>query len=297
MLVYPPGSSSALRSDLLVRAVLRSDLVPIPQTVELELRDTLDTEPFTEGAVIKVGREEAEFLIVKTSPGGDSGKVQGDRPMKTRKVVGLLASCAAIAQRTQRSIVRYGASLGEIYRACGAQVRIEQDFSVGVFACYKGMTPSFEIAKALQEEAGALVLVDGKVAFRRLEQMLEGEPASTLREDSAEAVKSEFLERHAVPFAFSTAADSSFTAGRAESGRGVLYRPRADIRTLNNLGKALITRRKVRSDFAPHIMAGMRFDVAGAPHAVITAAHCFDGGADGGGGEQYTRLWLGEVVR
>lgn len=297
MLIYPEGSDSALRSDLIVRAVLRSDLTPMPQTVEMELRDTLDTEPIVNGSKVKVGREEAEFLIIKNAPGGDSGRTQGDRPVKTRKLVGLLASCAAITQRTQRSIVRYGASLGEIYRACGAQVTIDQDFTVGVFACFKGMTPSFEIAKALQEEAGALVMADGKVAFRRLAEMLDQDPAVTLREDSTQGVDSEFLERHKVPFAFSTDPTGALISTRAEVGRGVMYRPRADTRILNNLSTALILRRKARSDFAPHMMAGMRVDIAGRPFAVITAVHVADGGADGGGGEQYTQLWLGEVVK
>lgn len=297
MLVYPQGSNSALRNDLLVRTVLRSDLTPMPQTIELELREAEDTAPITIGSVIKVGREEAEFLIIKNSPGGDSGMTQGDRPMATRSLVGLLNSCAPVVQRTQRSIVRYGASLGEIYRACGAQVKIDQDFSVGVFACFKGMTPSFEIAKALQEEAGALVMVEGKVAFRRLSEMMEGAPVATLREDSTQGVESDFLERHLVPFAFSTGPDGVAIATRAEVGRGVLYRPRADTKTLNNLSTALIMRRKVRSDFAPHVMAGMRLDVAGKPYAVITAAHVVDGGADGAGAEQYTQLWLGEVLK
>lgn len=297
MLIYPEGADSALRSDLIVRSVLRSDLTPMPQTVEMELRDTLDTEPIVNGSKIKVGREEAEFLIIKNSPGGDSGRTQGDRPVKTRKLTGVLAPCAPIIQRTQRSIMRYGASLGEIYRACGAQVTIERDFTVGVFACFKGMTPSFEIAKALQEEAGALVMVDGKVAFRRLAEMLDQDAAVTLREDSTEGVDSEFLERHKVPFAFSTDPTGALIETRAEVGRGVLYRPRADTRILNNLSTALILRRKARSDFAPHMMAGMRVDIAGRPFAVITAVHVADGGADGGGGEQYTQLWLGEVVK
>lgn len=297
MLIYPQGATSALRSDLIVRAVERSDLTPVPRTIELEVRDTPDTEPLRQGARMVAGREGVEFLIVKNAPGGLAPYTQGDRPVATRKLVGLLASCAPIAQRTQRSIVRYGASLGEIYRACGAQVRIDQDFSVGLFACYKGMTPSFEIAKALQEEAGALVFAGGRVAFRRLDELLKGEPVATLREDSLEGVESDFLERHLVPFAFSTDPTGSTISTRSELGRGVLYRPRADAKILNNLSTALVMRRKGRSTYAPHINAGMRLNVGAAPFVVITAAHVADVGADGGEGEQYTQLWLGEVVR
>jgi hypothetical protein len=297
VLIYPEGQTSAIRGDLIVRVVLRSDLTPIPQTVEIELRDAPETQALTEGSRIRAGRQELEFLIVKNAGSGDSGKTSGDQPVKTRSIVGLLASCAPIARRTQRSTVRYNAALGDIYRACGAQVRIESDFTVPVFACYKGMTPSFEVAKALQEEAGALVLENGRIAFRRLAELIKSDPVATLREDSTQSVESQFLEQHLVPFAFSTGPDAGFLTGRAEGGHGVLYRPRADVRILNNLGTALIMRRKVQSAFAPHVLAGMRFDVAGKPLVVITAAHCFEGGADGDGGQQYTRLWLGEVTK
>lgn len=297
MLIYPEGATSALRSDLVVRAIIRSDLTPVPQTIELEVREAVDTQALRLGSTMRAGRDAAEFIVVKNSPGGLAAYTQGDRPVATRKLVGLLASCAPIAQRTQRSIVRYGASLGEIYRACGAQVRIEQDFSVQVFACYKGMTPSFEIAKALQEEAGALVFAGGRVAFRRLDELLASEPVVTLREDSLEGVESDFLERHLVPFAFTTDANGATVSTRGELGRGVMYRPRADVKTLNNLSTALVTRRKGSSTYAPHIQAGMRINVGSTPYVVITAAHVEDGGADGGAGEQYTQLWMGEVVR
>ena len=292
MLIYPAGKDSALRGDLIIRAVLRSDLTPVPQSIELEVRESIDTQGLTTGSIVRAGRQSLEFLIVKNSASGDTGRTTGDQPIKTRSIVGLLASCAPIAQRTQRSIVRYGASLGEIYRACGAQVKIDSEFSVQAFACFKGMTPSFEVAKVLQEEAGVLVLEGSRVGFRRLSKVA---PIVTLREDSTQQVESDFLERHYVPFAFSTGPDSEFLTGRAEGGHGVMYRPRADVRVLNNLGRVLIMRRKVQSDFAPHLLAGMRIDVAAKPFVIITAAHCFEGGADGDGGQQYTRRWLGEI--
>lgn len=297
MLIYPPGSDNPLRGDLLVRAVLRSDLTPIPQTVEFEVRDTPDSAGIKVGAVCRVGRERFEFLIIKKLAGGDDGRTQGDRPVKSNQFVGILASCAPVASCLQRSVVRYGSSLGDIYRACGAQVRIDSDFSVGVFACYKGMVPTFEIAKALQEEAGALIVTNGRVSFRRLADMTAGPAVISMKEDSTLAVNSDFIERHSVPFAFSTNAAGGFEVGRAESSRGVMYRPRATPRILNNLSTALIMRRKAQSSFAPHIMAGMRVNVADVPFVIITAAHVFEAGGDGQEGEQATRLWLGQVVK
>ncbi len=297
MLIYPPGSNNPIRGDLLVRDVFRSDLTPIPQSIEFEVRDSLDTAGIKIGAVCRVGPDLTEFLIVKAEDGANDGRTQGDRTFRSRQFVGLLASCAPVANYLQRSVVRYASSLGDIYRACGAQVRIDSDFTVSVFACYKGMVPTFEIAKALQEEAGALVMSKGRVSFVRLSDMAGAPAVISLQEESAQAVNSDFLERHSVPFAFSTNAAGGFEVGRSESGRGVVYRPRATPRILNNLSTALILRRKLTSSYAPFILAGMRVDIAQKPYTVITAAHVFEAGGDGPEGDQYTRLWLGEVVK
>jgi hypothetical protein len=297
VLIYPPGVDTPLRGDLIVRAVLRSDLTPVPQTIELEVRDTIDTAGLKEGAVCRVGRDGVEFLIIKDMRGPNDGRVQGDRPMRTRQCIGLLASCAPVADNLQRAVVRYGSAIGEIYRACGAKVRIDSEFSVSVFACYKGQTPAFEIAKALQEEGGALVVKGTRVAFMRLSQMLEPEPIVTFTEDAAVAIQSSFLERHTVPFAFSINASGGFEFGRSESGRGVIYRPRCPPYILNNLSAALITRRKLFTGFAPQVLAGMRVDLGEKPFVVVTAAHVFEPGGDADHGEQSSTLWLAEVVK
>lgn len=297
MLIYPPGSDTPLRGDLLVRSVFRSDLTPIPQSIEFEVRDTVDSAKIKTGAIVRFGHDLTEFVIVKESAGGDDGRTQGDRTLTGRQFVALLASCAPVSNSLQRSVVRYGSSLGDIYRACGAQVRIDSDFPVSVFACYKGMVPTFEIAKALHEDAGALVINKGRVSFLRLSDMAAIPAVMTLQEESAAAIHSEFLERHLVPFAFTTNAAGAFETGRSESGRGVVYRPRSSARILNNLSTALITRRKLHIAYAPSILAGMRVDIAKKPYTVITAAHVFEAGGDGAEGEQSTRLWLGEVVK
>lgn len=297
MLIYPPGSDTPLRGDLMVRTVFRSDLTPIPQSIEFEVRDTIDSAKIKTGAIVRFGSELTEFVIVKESSGGEDGRTQGDRTVTGRQFVGLLASCAPVASATQRSVVRYGATLGEIYRACGAQIRIDSDFSVPVFACYKGMVPTFELAKALHEEAGSLVINKGRLSFIRLDDMAAVPVALTLRDDSAPSIRSEFLERHLVPFAFSTSASGGFTIGKSESGRWAVYRPRSPARILNNLSTALILRRKLQIAYTPGILAGMRVDIAQKPYTVITAAHVFEAGGNGAEGDQLTQLWLGEVVK
>jgi hypothetical protein len=297
MLVYPQGSDVPIRGDLLVRLVFRTDLTPIPATVEFEVRNTTETEKsIVEGSIIRMGADMTEFLLVKVAQRSDSGMVQGGRQYTTINAVGILNACAPIAQRMQRAVVRENSSLGEIYRACGATLRIDSDFTVPLFACFVGMVPSFEIAKVLQEEAGVLVYEGGKIKFRRLAELRDSKAQQTLAVDQVQTTQSGFLERHVVPFAFTTSPANAIVTGRRESARGAVYRPRGDQRIVNNLSIALVQRAKVRNGLIPGFNAGMRVDVGTVPHIAITAAHIYESGADGGTGDQYSQFWLGEVV-
>lgn len=297
MQVYPQGADSPIRGDMMVRTVFRTDLTPIPATVEFEVRKTPEMEKsVTEGSVVRVGIDMTEFLLVKVMQRSDPESSHGGRPYPTISAVGILASCAPIAQRMQRAVIRESSSLGEIYRACGATLRIESDFTVPQFSCFVGMVPSFEVAKVLQEEAGVLVYAAGKIKFRRLAELRDSKAQQTMSADQVQTTQSGFLERHVVPFAITTSTENAIVTGRRESARGAIYRPRGDQRIVNNLSVALVQRAKVRSGLVPGFNAGMRVDVGTAPHIAITAAHVYESGADGESGEQYSQFWLGEVA-
>lgn len=292
MLITPAGGGAPLGADALTRVILRSDLTPIPATIEIEARRTPQVERvLAEGARVSVGSLGAEFVIVKSQQVAGNSPPQGDQPTSGLKVIGMLASCEPIARRLQRSVIRENAPLGEIYRACGAQVRIGSDFNVPRFSCFVGMTPSFEVAKVLQEEAGALVYRDNAITYRRLGELIAQAASLVVPEASTEVLVSDFLERHAVPFAFSTAANGAILAGRKEASRGILYQPRADQRIVNNLGSVLLQRRKMRTALTPSLSAGQRIDVGAHRMVAITVAHV----VEFLGGDQFTQVWLGEL--
>lgn len=297
MLVFPPGSTEALQGQTLLRAVLRSDLTPIPMTVELEVRDVPITQSMQVGEVVIVGRSRLPFRLVHEGGQPDVSQTQGAFGTGTRTFIGLLASCEALASPRQSAVVKYASDLGAIYRACGARVSIAGALPVPVFVCMRGHTPTFEVAKALQDAAGAIVCdEDGRISFRRLRDMAGDAPVRRLKFDSADSRKSSFVERHLVPFAFSTQRDGSFLHGRMESGRGVTFRPAATQDVLNNLSVALITRRKLTSAFAPDILAGMSVELEEKKFIVVTAAHTFEAGGSGASIEQSTTLWMGQVA-
>jgi len=156
------------------------------------------------------------------------------------------------------------------------------------------MTPSFEVAKVLQEEAGILVLNKGRIQFRRLQELVAADADQVINEDVAHLLESDFLERHAVPFGISTAADGGQIIASSEAGRSAVYRPRAVQRIVNNMSTALVQRRKLKNMLTPAFNAGTRVDIGTKRHIVVTAAHVCDYQP---GGEQFTQFWLGEVVR
>jgi hypothetical protein len=296
MLVYPQGASTPVRGDLLQRVVLRTDLTPVPATVELAFRQDRETEAIVKDSTVRIGPDQIEFLVVKVSDPQDGSPVQGTRTTGVVKAIGLLKTCAAIASPLQRAVVKEGASLGEIYRSCGAQVRIDSDFTVPHYSAFVGMSPSFEIAKALQEEAGVLVYKGGRIQFRRLAELRAEKAERAMGDEACEVIQSGLIERQEVPFGVTTSPTGAFVIGRRESGRFAVYRPRADQRIVNNMSIALIMRRKTRTSLDLTYNAGTRVDVSGRPHIVITAAHVLDKNENEGVTENYTRLWLGEVV-
>ncbi len=283
-----------LRGDLVRRVVLRTDLVPIPSTVEISAVATDETRAaLVPGATVNVGGTMQDYLLVKVSPDRGQRVMRGDREVAEITATGILASCAAMGQRLQRSVIRENARFAEIYRATGATVVVGSDFPVPQFSAFVGMLPSGEVARVLQEEAAIVLLKDGKLHFRRIADLMSEEAEITFPVDRTREVDAGWMERHAIPFGFTTADDGATLATKREEARGIVYRPRANARILNNISSALVQRRTLRESLSPGLNAGARIDVGGKAHVVITAAHLRDTDQ----GAEYTQLWLGEFQR
>lgn len=290
------SAGTPLRADLITSTVLRTDMTPIPATVEIEALSTRETAAvLQEGATVRVGEQGDEFLIVKTTGEKDSGVSRGGRELASIGAIGVLASCEAVGRRLQRSIIREGATFAEIYRSIGSTAIVASDFAVPLFGCFIGFLPTPHIAQVLQEEGATMFYAGGRLHFRRIGELMAEAAAVEYPVDQTKEVRSDYLDRHAVPFAFTTNADNTFLDSKREAARGITYRPRADLRTLNNISSALVVRRKMRDTLAPGFNAGTRVNIAGKPHVVVTALHVQRQGERGG--EEYTQLWLGEYVQ
>jgi hypothetical protein len=291
------ADGTQIRGDMIVCATLRSDLAPIPMTLELDIRAGEDS----------VERQLAQDQLLTTAAGDkyrivksgrvQSKDVQGDYLMTVMRVTALLDACHSIAFVRSRAIVKERASLSTIYRAGGASVKtIDADFPVPRFCCPVGDTPTFHIARVLQEEGGVVRWKGGQLGFARLPDLFKQEPIATVPHNAAEDVESGFLERHEVPWFYSLDAAAGFVYGNRDKPRAVLFAPFKDEQRLRNMTRCLIRRKVAKVPLDMTIGAGELIEFAdGARMVVMTAAHVWDTPGDGGAGETYTRMWLGEL--
>ena len=287
-----------IRGDLIDQAILRSDLSPIPVTLEADIRagdDDFEAR-LQEGQLLKTVSGD-EFYIIKSERTSSRASL-GDKELAGFRITALLNCCLSVAYVRSRAIIKENATLSAIYRAAGASIpSIQSDFPVPRFYCPIGQTPTFHIARVLQEEGGVVRWKNSKLQFIRLQGILDGKVVRTLPETAALDVNTGFLERHEVPWFFSLDETGGFVFGNRDKPRSVQFSPFKNVQRLRNLTRCLIHRKTAKILYDINICAG---DViaftGGTKYAVITAAHVFKSGStDGGATEAFTRLWLGEV--
>lgn len=282
-----------LPGDLMVSWVLRSDLAPVPRTVEITMQDKNGLmDRLTEGASLWTGREMLEYQIVKITKDKPVAIVQGSDQMSVFSVTALLASCAQVSYRRDRAVVRENASIGELYRSCGAKAAIAEDIQIKRFACYAGQVPSFHLAQCMQEESAVLVYRDGRLAISRIAALLKQDPKDAIGQtDSTDLIESEYLQRHEIPSFFSLDEAGEFVMGDQSLARAVMYMPRSEERTLRNATRALVTKRLIDSDLAQQLNAGDVIEVKGEKMVIITAAHAMENVH--GRTQSFSKFWCG----
>lgn len=280
----------------ILSAILRTDLVPVPVSLELETRYSAELEPqLAEGKTLYVGSKAIPLQIIKSQIKQSTTLITNGERVGIIQVTALLEPCAGIGYRRQKAVILKNNSLGAIYKACGAKVSIKNDFTVPLFVSLVGQVPSEMIAKVLQEEA-AVVRWNGKqIDCVRLADLVKQDPKLSLPKGSGEQVESGFLERHIVPSFYSTDTSRAIIKGNTRKVRAMQYTPRHSERAANNMTAALITKVILQSTYDDQYQAGDVFTIGGVPMAIITAAHVYETENEGEGGNQYSRFWLGEL--
>lgn len=295
ILTFEDGNQ--IRGDLIVSAALRSDLTPVPLTLEADIRaDESVTHLLREGRILTTGFGDRLRIIYSQPVQG--GAVQGDRLLAAVRIVAFLDECCPVSFVRERAIIKENQPLLALYRAAGCSLRsVSGDFPVGRFACLVGDTPSFRITRALQEAGGVVRWKNGKLHFIRLQDVLKADPAISLPNNASDDVQSGFLERHEAPFFYSLDASGAIIQGNRTKARNAVYAPRMSAIALQNMTRCLVRRKVSKTDFAGQLCAGDVVQYTGGEKmAIITACHYFASGTDNGGGQtSITKLWTGTV--
>lgn len=295
------NSGEQIRGDLIKSAVIRSDMSPVPVTLEAEIRADEDmVKKLAEGEVITAGGSSASsgdaMRIIKSTL-VENRIVQGAREMDAIQITAMLDACHSIAFVRRRAVIKENSALSAIYRASGATIKsVDADFPVPRFYCPVGDTPSFHIARALQEEGGIVRWKDARLKFFRLPDLFKQDPIIELPENASDYIDSGFLERHEIPWFFSLDNSGGFVFGNQNKPRSVRYSPFKNTQRLRNMSRCLVQRKISKMNLSPGVAAGDLINFTGRdPLVVITSAHVFQSGTDGSGSNQYTRLWLGSL--
>lgn len=279
-----------IRGDLILRAVLRYDLAPIPATFEGVIRvDDSLSKSLAESKIIEVRGD--KFYIVKAQT-KNARSVQGGQELKAVHITAYLDNVHQTSFVLKKPILKEKITLQEIYKATGATLKtIANDISVRKFYCYAGQYPTKDIASTLQSEGGIVRWKDGKMEFNRVQDLFKGKAVMTLADNALTSLDAGFLERHAIPTYYSIDDKGAFVYGNRDKTRSMVYVPDKDERQLINMSRVLVQRKTAKLAFDCRLCAGDLIDIQGGkPLAIMTAAHVFEG--TGVGNQQYTKLWL-----
>lgn len=284
---------SSIGGDNLISAIYRTDLVPVPVTLEL---------------VVKADDRLHDLLLVDktlTTPKGVSltivkSQVINEQSIKAGKritalhVIAVLSGCEALLGVTKKAVSLTNTSFNEVYRALGAKVRIKRDIKLASFICLKGQMPTVAIAKALQKESAVICHSEQGLSVIRLNELMIGE-ATLFDKSAVQWIDHPNAIRHGNTNYLSIDDNGSDILGTARSERSIEYYPRADNRELQNLRRILITKATITRQINDRLDAGKLTVVDNKTLVILTGAHKFESGALGGPAVMATKAWLAQV--
>jgi hypothetical protein len=291
MLIQLENNTVIAQSHIL-SAIMRSDLVPVPVSLELQVRFDADLEKvLSEGSKLYITNKALALQIIKSEI-----KKSATEPNRGVIVVtAIFEPCVAIAYRRQKAVILKNNSLGAIFKACGAKISIKNDFTVPLFAAFVGHLPSEMIAKVLQEEAASVRLNAKQLEFVRLADLLKQKAKYSLAASVGENITSGFLERHSIPSFYTTDDNRAIVKGNTQKVRTLYYAPRHNQRNTHNMTSALVTKKILTLSYDDSLQAGDVVSIGDVPMAIVTAAHVWETEHEGEQAAQYSRLWLGEL--
>ncbi|HGW3984092.1 hypothetical protein ACRS5A_18770 [Acinetobacter baumannii] len=290
------SNSTVISMNRLVTAVIRSDCLPVPLTIEFQviLNDEL-IEQLKEGNLIYISENYQEMKIIKAVVNKTS-IVQGDERVTIGSFIAILSGCEKLINPAPKAIFLENTSIGGALRAAGIKVHIYEDVPLLKFFIPFGETPTYLIGRALGEEAAAMFLFEGKIAIRRLSNITQAEPKLKLDVSAVNWVNNPNEVLHSIPSYVTVNEDGKTLEGEIKPGQSARFHPSLDARRLKNLSTALVVKGTAQRSLSPTINAGDIIQVENEKYVVLTAAHRFDSGALGDATVAASKFWLAQVV-
>lgn len=291
------SDGNAINMDKFVSSILRTDCTPVPASLEFQvILQEGQEQMLQEGSVVRIGSNYLEMKIVK-SVFLNSGIIKDGVSMRLAAMIAVLHGCEGLINPASRAVYLENSSIGAALRASGNKIKVVEDVPMVRYFCALGATPTYEIARKCGEEAAVIcVTPDGKIAVKRLSQIMDQEPVASISSASVQWVANPTQISHSIPVYQTINADGSTIEGSLTAGAQSGFYPNLDARRAKNLSTVLVTRGTVIRQFSPDLTGGQVILVDDKKYLILTAAHPFDTGILGAASVSATKIWLAEVI-
>lgn len=280
----------------LMTATLRTDLVPVPVTLEFTVSEQDNYfSRLALGSKIFVADYSFEFEIVKHMP------VQ-TQTVKDGKLIGALACIAipsaflAMIAPTRKALCLENTSFKAVLRAIGIKFPVGTDAPLEKFIMLVGSLPSERLAVYLQQEALVMVLKKGKVHFCKVDSFLKNDAVTVIDNSAIMWVDNKHSENLEVStFVSVDIGDSSQVNETPTMNRYVEQRPNLNARQLRNLERVLICRGTVIRPYDERLYAGETILIQNKKYTILTSANHTQTGIFDGNFANVTKLWIGSL--
>lgn len=291
------GLNALISGSQLLSATFRSDLTPIPATLELNVQSSADLDKaLVEGAELLVGEPALSMVIVKRQDLKSMAIKEGSR-VGGIAVLAVLKGFERLLSKSNHAIVLQQTSFGAALRAMGVKARVSDDMPLPEFICLKGQLATERMARYLQQEAAVLRLnPNGSISFIKLDTLMKGLPIAKYDPSAVVWVNNPKIEAQKKPSYYSVNADGSTIENENPSDdRGLLYLPRLDTRQLKNMEKVLIHRGTLVRPLDSKLFSGNVVEIDKKNYVILTGAMRIDTGSLGGASAMVSKVWLSSL--
>lgn len=287
-------SGYVIPHNVLMSALWRYDLIPVPLTLEFKIQVNEETSTLQESDIVLIGEDETPLKIVKKHS-QDPDIVQDGKFIKIASFIAFLDGCEKLIEPSRKAILLSETSFTEAYRACGVKIPFGSDVPLHHFHAFYGKTPSYEVSTRCNEEASVIYFKDKKIHAKRITDLLKQTPILDINGRQVEWENNPFIEKNTIKNFISVAPDGTTIEESLKGSQCASYYPSMDSRRLKNLRTVLIRRGSVMRQLSPSIVAGDVVNVDLKPYLILTAAHLYQPGSGNGNGGMVSRFWLSQV--